>query len=155
MMDDEYFMGLALERAKSAYASGRRPIHCLIVEPDGRVVGEAGNTVARDNDPSAHAEVNAIRRACANLQTLDLTGCSLYTPMEPCPMCLSTILEARISRLVVGARHRRVGRTDLGDYSVESFLATLSKRIEIASVREAECEELRIAWKRSRGEMRR
>ncbi|HKA43438.1 MAG TPA: nucleoside deaminase [Burkholderiales bacterium] len=145
-------MRLALERARGAYASGGRPIHCLIVQQDGRIVGEAGNTVARDTDPSAHAEVNAIRRACANLRTIDLSGCSLYTPMEPCPMCLSTILEAKISRLVVGARHRRVGRTDLGDYSVESLLATLSRHIEIASVREAECEELRIAWKRSRGE---
>lgn len=149
-LDHDYFMGLALERARSQLAGGGRPIYCLIVRQDGAVIGEAGNTVARDTDPSAHAEVNAIRDACARLNTIDLSGCTLYTPMEPCPMCLSTILEAKISRVVLGARHKRVGRTDLGGYSVESFLASLSRQIDVLpGVREKECEELRLAWKRS------
>lgn len=146
-------MGLVLERARAQLAAGGRPIYCLIVEPYGRLAGEAGNTVARDMDPSAHAEVNAIRSACVRLKTVDLSGCTLYTPMEPCPMCLSTILEAKISRIVLGARHKRVGRTDLGNYSVESFLGVLSRQIDVVpGIREAECEELRLAWKRSRGE---
>ena len=146
-------MNLALESARSQFASGGRPIYCLIVQPDGQVIGEGGNTVARDADPSAHAEVNAIRNACGRMKTVDLSGCTLYTPMEPCPMCLSTILEARVSRVVLGARHKRVGRTDLGDYSVESFLASLSRRIDLVhGVRERECEELRLAWKRSLSE---
>ena len=149
-LDHDHFMALALERARRQLAAGGRPIFCLIVQPDGRVVGEAGNTVARDTDPSAHAEVNAIRGACASLGTVDLTGCTLYTPMEPCPMCLATILEARISSIVLGARHKRVGRADLPGYSVESFLAAESRRLEVVSgVREAECEALRLAWKRT------
>lgn len=149
----DHFMALALERARGELANGGRPIHCLIVAPDGQVIAEAGNTVSRDVDPSAHAEVNAIRSACARLQTVDLSGCTLYTTMEPCPMCLSTILEAKVSRLVLGARHKRVGRSDLPGYSVESFLASLSRRIDVVpGVREEECEALRLAWKRSRGE---
>jgi tRNA(Arg) A34 adenosine deaminase TadA len=67
-------------------------------------------------------------------------------------MCLSTILEAKVARIVLGARHKRVGRTDLGNYSVESFLAWLSREIDVVpGIREAECEELRLAWKRSLG----
>ncbi len=146
-------MALALEQARSELAKGGRPIFCLVVQQDGQVAGQAGNTVSRDMDPSAHAEVNAIRSACASLRTLDLSGCTLYTPMEPCPMCFSTILEAKISRIVLGARHKRVGRTDLGNYSVESLLGLLSRRIEIlVGVRESECEELRLVWKRKHGE---
>ena len=148
-LDHDYYMGLALERARLRFAAGDRPIYSLVVQPDGSVAGEAGNTVARDIDPSAHAEVNAIRIACTRLGTVDLSGCTLYTPLEPCPMCLATILEARISTLVLGARHRRVGRADLRNYSVESYLASVSKQVEVVpGVREQECEALRLEWKR-------
>lgn len=142
-------MGLALERAWSEFGQGNRPIFCLIVKDD-QIVGQGPNTVARDKDPSAHGEVNAIRDACSRLGTTDLSGCTLYTPMEPCPMCLSTILEAKISRLVLGARHRRLGRKDLGDYSVESFLALTRRQLDVVvGVGEQECERLRLAWSRS------
>ena len=142
-------MGLALERARGQLAAGGRPIYCLIVQPDGRLAGEAGNTVSRDMDPSAHAEVNAIRSACARLKTVDLSGSTLYTTMEPCPMCLATALEAKISSIVLGARHQRVGRADLPNYSVESHLASMSKRLDVVpGIREQECEQLRLAWKR-------
>lgn len=152
-MNHDHFMGLALERARSQVKAGGRPIYCLVVQEDGRVVGHAGNTVARDWDPTPHAEVNAIPNACAALKTVDLTGCTLYTPMEPCPMCFSTILEAKISRIVLGARHRRAGRTDLGAYSVESLLQMMGRELEIVlGIYEAECEELRLAWKRLSGE---
>jgi tRNA(Arg) A34 adenosine deaminase TadA len=152
-LDHDFFMALALQNAQSELARGGRPIFCLVVQPDGQVVGQGGNTVSRDMDPSAHAEVNAIRSACASLKTLDLSGSTLYTPMEPCPMCLSTILEAKISAIVLGARHKRVGRTDLGNYSVEALLGLLSRRIDVvAGVRESECEELRLVWKRRHGE---
>jgi tRNA(Arg) A34 adenosine deaminase TadA len=140
-------MDLAIERARERFRKGQRPIHCLIVNREGRIVGEAGNTVARNRDPSAHAEVNAIRKACAALRTTDLCGCTLYTPMEPCPMCLSTILEAGIDRVVVGARHSsKAGRKDLGTYSMEAFLRMTRRRLEIVSLKKAECVKLRLAW---------
>jgi tRNA(Arg) A34 adenosine deaminase TadA len=140
-------MALAIKRAREQFRKGQRPIYCLIVNRDGSIVGQAGNTVAQTSDPSAHAEVNAIRKACAALRTTDLSGCTLYTPMEPCPMCLATILEAGITRVVVGARHRsRVGRRDLGDYSMEALLHMTSRQLEIVSMKEAECVKLRLAW---------
>jgi tRNA(Arg) A34 adenosine deaminase TadA len=140
-------MALAIKRARERFRKGQRPIHCLIVNRDGSVVGEAGNTVAKTRDPSAHAEVNAIRKACAALHSTDLSGCTLYTPMEPCPMCLATILEAGITRVVVGARHSsRVGRRDLGTYSMESLLRITRRRLEIVSMKQAECVKLRLAW---------
>jgi tRNA(Arg) A34 adenosine deaminase TadA len=146
-LNDSRFMALAIERARERFRKGQRPIHCVIVDRDGSIVGEAGNTVAKTRDPSAHAEVNAIRKACAALRTTDLSGCTLYTPMEPCPMCLSTILEAGITRVVVGARHRsRVGRRDLGSYSMESLLRMTKRRLEIVSIKESECVKLRLAW---------
>ena len=138
MLNDSRFMSLAIERARERFRKGQRPIHCLIVNRDGRIVGEAGNTVARNRDPSAHAEVNAIRKACAALRTTNLRGCTLYTPMEPCPMCLSTILEAGIDR--------KAGRRDLGSYSMEALLRMTRRQLEIVSLKQAECAKLRLAW---------
>lgn len=147
-VDHGYFMGLALQRAWAEFKEGNRPIFCLIVRDD-QIVGEGPNTVVRDQDPSAHGEINAIRNACVRLGTTDLSGCTLYTPMEPCPMCLSTILEAKISRVVLGARHEHVGRKDLGNYSVESFLTLTQRNLDVVlGVREGECEDLRRTWSR-------
>jgi tRNA(Arg) A34 adenosine deaminase TadA len=146
-LNDAGFMALAIRRAREQVRRGRRPIWCVIVDARGRVVGQAGNTVARDRDPSAHGEVNAIRKACARLRTLDLSGCTLYSPMEPCPICLSTMLDARISRVVVGARHQSpVGRKDLGRYSMERLLRLTGRKLEIVPMKVAESMKLRRAW---------
>jgi tRNA(Arg) A34 adenosine deaminase TadA len=77
------------------------PFGCVIVR-QGRVVGRAGNRVTSTNDPTAHAEVVAIREACAALQTFQLDDCELYTSCEPCPMCLGAIYWARIPRVYYG-----------------------------------------------------
>jgi tRNA(Arg) A34 adenosine deaminase TadA len=77
---------------------GGGPFGAIIVK-DGRVVARAVNTVTTGNDPTAHAEVNAIREACRQLQTFDLSGCEIYASCEPCPMCLSAIYWARIDRV--------------------------------------------------------
>lgn len=147
------FMDLALGRARADIAKGGRPTCALIVK-NGKILGHGLNTVLADMNPNAHAEINAIRDACAKLETVDfhavsLSGATLYTTMEPCPMCFSTtIFAAKIKRVVLGARHARVGRKDLGDYSVESFLAfTQHNDVEIVTgVREAECDKLRLEW---------
>jgi tRNA(Arg) A34 adenosine deaminase TadA len=147
----EYFMDVALEQARAELGKGGRPIGSVIVK-DGKIVGQGINTVVADKNPSAHAEVEAIRDACSKLGTLDLSGSTLYTTMEPCPACLATaILEAKIKRVVLGGRHARLGRKDLGDYSVESFLAFI-KRDDVAvvtGVRETVCDQLRSQWLRS------
>ena len=73
-----------------------------VVVKDGRVISEGWNTVTSDNDPTCHAEVNAIRKACRTLGTFDLSGCEIYSTTEPCPMCLATIYWAKMSGLYYG-----------------------------------------------------
>jgi len=96
-------------------------------------------------DPTAHAEVTAIRDACGSLRTLDLSGSTIYVSMEPCPMCLWSIVHSKIDRLVLGGRHALVGRPDLGSYSIEALLAmTGRKHLEVVTgVLEEECVALR------------
>ena len=147
-MDHVQYMQLTLEHAHRAYAAGSRPVGSVIVR-DGAVIGEGLNTVAADRDPSAHAEIAALRAACRKLDTLTLPGATLYSSLEPCPMCLWAILETGIARLVMGARHAALGRKDVGDYSVERFLALTKRQLEVVTgVLEAECTELRLKWMR-------
>ncbi len=100
-MDIE-FMEEAIAMAKENIRQGGGPFAALIVK-DGEVIARTGNSVTSANDPTAHAEVNAIREACRRLGTFDLSGCEIYSSCEPCPMCLSAIYWARISRIYISA----------------------------------------------------
>lgn len=145
-MDHLHFMQLAFDDAQRAYAAGNRPVAALIVRDDA-IIGRGRNTVYASHDPSAHAEVAAIRAACREFKTLELAGATLYSTLEPCPMCLWMILEAKIERLVLGARHAALKRTDTGDYSVETFLALTRRRLDvITGVLEQPCVDLRWQW---------
>ena len=102
-MYDEKFMHRAIELSAQALdAPGARPYGAVVVM-DGKIVGEGLNESAKKFDPTSHGEVEAIRDACRNLKTLDLTGCDLYTSAEPCSMCVSTMLIAGIRRMYYGA----------------------------------------------------
>ena len=141
-------MQLAFDDARLAYAAGNRPVAAVIVRDDA-ILASGRNTVYADHDPSAHAEVAAIRAACRDLKTLELAGATLYCTLEPCPMCLWMILESKIERLVLGARHAALKRTDTGDYSVETFLALTRRRLDVVTgVLEQECVDLRLQWMR-------
>ena len=95
-------MRAAIKLAESGLRGGRGgPFGCVIVR-QGKIVGRGGNRVTATNDPSAHAEVVAIRDACARLHTFQLTDCELYTSCEPCPMCLAAIYWARIPTVYYG-----------------------------------------------------
>lgn len=96
-------MRRAIRLAEENAASGNGGPFGAVIVKDGKVVAEGSNTVTVDNDPTAHAEVNAIRRACAVLGTFDLSGCELYTSCEPCPMCLAACYWAHISRVYYAA----------------------------------------------------
>ena len=95
---DYQFMRRAIELSKQSVESGGGPFGAVIVK-DGVIIAEASNSVTGDNDPTAHAEVNAIRQAAQKLQTFDLSGCSIYSSCEPCPMCLGAIYWARLDNL--------------------------------------------------------
>ena len=101
-MSEADLMRLAIEKTREGIASGQSPFGSIIVK-DGVVVASTHNTVWRDTDPTAHAEVNCLRGAAKALQTIDLTGCTLYSTCEPCPTCLSAIHWAKVDRVVYGA----------------------------------------------------
>lgn len=116
-MRTEEYMQRALELAcRNASSEGGGPFGAVVVR-DGRIVAEASNSVTVDNDPTAHAEVNAIRLACKTLGTFDLSGCELYTSCEPCPMCLAACYWAHISRIYYAA-----GRKDAADAGFDDAL---------------------------------
>jgi guanine deaminase len=101
-MNPEQFMREAIKLAEDGMRGGRGgPFGCVVVRR-GEIVGRGNNRVTSTNDPTAHAEVTAIRDACASLQTFQLTDCELYTSCEPCPMCLSAIYWARIPTVFYG-----------------------------------------------------
>ena len=97
------FMQEAIERAVENAQSGRGGPFAAVVVKEGRIIAAGANCVTSTNDPTAHAEVNAIREACRVLRTFQLTGCEIYTSCEPCPMCLGAIYWARPERVYFGA----------------------------------------------------
>jgi len=107
-MTDEEFMREALELAREAQAAGEVPVGAVVVK-DGIVVGRGYNRPISSHDPSAHAEMVALRDAAARLGNYRLAGCDLFVTLEPCVMCAGAILHARVERLVFGARDPKTG----------------------------------------------
>ncbi len=110
MPDAIEYMQLAIEQAKRALLLDEVPIGCVILhDPTGRVIGEGYNRRETDHDPTAHAEMIAIRQAGAALGHWRLIDCTLYVTLEPCPMCAGAIVNARIPRVVYGATDPKAG----------------------------------------------
>ncbi|MDR1848567.1 MAG: tRNA adenosine(34) deaminase TadA [Zoogloeaceae bacterium] len=107
-MDDEFFMREALYQAASASCLGEVPVGAIVVCA-GEIVGRGFNTPIGDNDPSAHAEIIALRDAGRTLGNYRLPNCELFVTLEPCVMCAGAILQARIARVVYGARDPKTG----------------------------------------------
>ena len=98
---DLQYMLKAIKQAQKSVEKGGGPFGAVIVK-DGKIVAEGSNGVTLKNDPTAHAEVTVIRKACKKLKTFDLSGCVIYSSCEPCPMCLSAIYWARIDKIYFG-----------------------------------------------------
>ena len=107
-------MDLALAEAEKARDLGEVPIGAVVVSADGEVLARAGNRTLALRDPTAHAELLAIRAACAKLGSERLTGCDLYVTLEPCAMCAAAISFARIRRLYFGAADPKGGAVEHG-----------------------------------------
>ena len=108
---DVSMMGIALNAAREAYSIGEVPVGAIIVR-DGRLISRAFNLRETQNDPTAHAERLALTLAGETLGTWRLDGCTLYSTLEPCPMCAGAIVQARISRVVYGASDLKAGACD-------------------------------------------
>ena len=108
-MEREEYMALALALAKEAAQAGEVPVGCVIADGEGRVIGRGRNRREESGDATAHAEVEAIRQACAALGNWRLEKCSIYVTLEPCPMCTGAIINSRIPTVVFGAREALSG----------------------------------------------
>ena len=127
---DRAMMELALEDARLALGWGDVPIGAVVAR-GGDVLGRAGNARERDNDPTAHAEILAIRAAAASLRSWRLTGCTIYVTLEPCAMCAGALVLARLDRLVFGAMDPKAGFAgSLGDLTRDP---RLNHRLDVVS----------------------
>jgi tRNA(Arg) A34 adenosine deaminase TadA len=148
MMDTEY-MRQAIRKAQEGVAAGQSPFGAVLIK-DGQVVAAAHNTVWRDLDPTAHAEVNCVRQAALALKTIFLHGCTMYSTTEPCPMCLAAIHWAKIDRVVYGASIADATHAGFGELPVGArTLAELGKsplRVE-GGLLGAECAALFDQWR--------
>ena len=148
-MTDLEFMQLALDEAHAAEAAGEVPIGAIIVDATGQIIARGNNQVLRTSDPTAHAEVVALRAAGVALSNYRLLGCTLYTTLEPCAMCAGAILHARIARLVYATPDPKAGACG----SVLSVMnhPALNHRVEIVTgVLGDECSALLTNFFRAR-----
>jgi tRNA(Arg) A34 adenosine deaminase TadA len=139
----------AIEAAMEGIAAGQSPFGAVIVR-DGTIIAATHNTVWRDTDPTAHAEVNCIRAAAQALRSVFLTGCEMYSTCEPCPMCLASIHWSRIDRVVFGATIADASDAGFRELHVEArLLAEMGRspvRVEGGLLRE-ECARLFAQWR--------
>jgi tRNA(adenine34) deaminase len=136
----DLFMGKALEMARLAAAAGEVPVGAVVVVA-GRVAGRGANSPISKNDPTAHAEILALREAARKLRNYRLEEATLYATLEPCVMCAGALLAARVKTLVFGARDLRFGGVRSKFRVADSEI--LNHRVEIIEgVRAAECVEL-------------
>lgn len=134
------YLRRALELAREAEARGEVPVGAVVV-CDGRIAGEGFNAPIGTGDPTAHAEILALRAAAKSLNNYRLSGCTLYATLEPCVMCAGAIVHARLDRLIFGARDLRFGGVRSKFQLVDSDL--LNHRVEVTEgVLAAECTEL-------------
>ena len=120
---NQEYMRRAIALSLRAIRTNRGMPFGAVIVRDGEVIAEAHNTVTSENDPTAHAEMNAIRAACAKLGTFRLEGCEIYASGEPCPMCLAAIYWARLDRIYYANRQEDANRVGFSD---ESFYREIS-----------------------------
>ncbi len=137
-------MRLAIAKTKAGIRAGQTPFGACIVKK-GRVIACAHNAVWKTTDITAHAEVNAIRVACRKMKSIDLTGCTIYSTCEPCPMCFSAIHWARIGRIVYGAGIADAKKCGFGELEIPNWkmkrLGKSGVRVEKGVLKE-ECRAL-------------
>jgi len=149
--DDEKFMRLAIDKAREGIAQGQTPFGACIVK-DGRVIACNHNVVWATTDITAHGEVHTIRKACRALNTIDLSGCVIYSTTEPCPMCFSAIHWSRIGRIVYGASITDAQVAGFNELAISNdrMKAEGGSELEIAGgCLRSECAALFQEWKDS------
>ncbi len=141
MQNNEELMRLALDVARIAPSTGDVPVGAIVINSDGIVIGKGFNEREANNDPTAHAEIVAIRNATSRLQKSRLDGCTLIVTLEPCAMCAGAIAQSRISRVIYGAWDEKAGAAG-SVWDVLRDPRSIFKVEVVAGVLEKECAAL-------------
>ncbi len=141
MQNNEELMRLALDVARIAPSTGDIPVGAIVINSDGIVIGKGFNEREANNDPTAHAEIVAIRNATSRLQKSRLVGCTLIVTLEPCAMCAGAIAQSRISRVIYGAWDEKAGAAG-SVWDVLRDPRSIFKVEVVAGVLEKECAAL-------------
>lgn len=140
----EKFMLYAIELGRKGMEAGNGGPFGAIVVKNGNIIGEGWNRVLSSNDPTAHGEITAIRDACKNIQSYDLSGCELYTSGEPCPMCLSAIYWARLDRIFYGFKIQAAAQALFDDERIFKELNKPASERKIPEIQILETEALEL-----------
>jgi len=140
----EKFMRHAIELGRKGMEAGNGGPFGAIVVKNGKIIGEGWNRVLLSNDPTAPCEITAIRDACNNIQSYDLSGCELYTSGEPCPMCLSAIYWARLDRIFYGFNIKAAAEAAFDDAFIFKELNKTSSERKIPQIQILETEALKV-----------
>ena len=133
-IDHDHFMALAIEDCRSGFGGAHGgPFGACIVKGD-EVLALGHNTVLRDTDPTAHAEMNALRQAAASLGSWDLSGCEIYSTTEPCPMCFSAIHWARIDTIYMGTRIEDVAALGFSEIALSNEFLKAQANLDVTLV---------------------
>lgn len=147
---DEYYLDLATQLAREAMDTNSGGPFGAIIVKDGVIVGKGKNEVTSDNDPTAHAEINAIRHACSELKTFHLSGATIYSTCEPCAMCLGAIYWAKIERVVFSLTQLHAaeiaGFEDANIYN-EMSLPWEKRKLKYKTISHVDCYQLFQEWK--------
>lgn len=142
------FLKTAIELAQSNIDKGGGPFGAVVVK-NGEVIAQSGNSVTNDNDPTAHAEINAIRLASKKLGTFDLSGCEMYSSCEPCPMCLGAIYWAKLDKLFFAGTKTDAQDAGFSDKFIyeEIELSIEKRKLETHNLLRADAKEVFNYWK--------
>ncbi len=133
------YMDLAIEEARKTMNQNiGGPFGALIIDSNGKILSVASNTVLGDHDPTAHAEINAIRKATQTINSHDLSGCTLYTTAYPCPMCLGAIIWSNIKKVYYGCIESDADDIGFRDDFIYKFIENGRKDLEILDLEETE-----------------
>ncbi|MEH2070600.1 MAG: tRNA adenosine(34) deaminase TadA [Nostoc sp.] len=139
------WMSRALELAKAAGDAGEIPVGAVIIDSNGNLLAQGENRKERDKDPTAHAEILALKRAAITLQNWHLNECTLYVTLEPCPMCAGAIVQARLGRLVYGVDDTKTGAIRTVINIPDSAASNHCLQI-IGGILESACRQQLQAW---------
>ena len=142
------YMRMAISEARKGIRAGHGGPFGAVIVKDGEVIGKGHNQVLKNNDPTCHGEMMAIRNACKNINSFNLKGAEIYTTGEPCPMCLGAILWARITKIYYGCTINDAKNIGFDDEAFYKKLSLKTKKLNIKQIEKDACLELYKEYKK-------